>query len=292
MFSYTAYGLNIRSEIHLSARAGTASAPDINVRRGNVQLPPEADDRPMWTTRNDIYFRFPDVGKIQISSGSEIVIDTAGVDDRVAGLFVVGPAMGAVLHQRGLLVLHGSAVVVSGGVVAFLGYSGWGKSTMAAAMVKLGNAGFCDDLVPVSLSNGAPSVSPGYPFLKLAPESGDILGHGNVEWTPLLPNDNRCMIAVEGPNPGVSVPLSRIYVLREGERPEIESLEPQDAAVELIRHSYGLPWVRKSGMAARHLECCAALVDRVPIFRLFRPRRLDLVPEVAELVQRDCEGGS
>ena len=246
----------------------------------------------MWTTPHDIYFRFEHAGRIQISRGSEIVIDTAQVDDKVAGLFVVGPAMGAVLHQRGLLVLHGSAVVVSGGVVAFLGFSGWGKSTMAAAMVKLGHASFCDDLVPVSLSSGTPAVLPGYPFLKLAPESGEILGYYNADWTPLLPNDNRSMIAVEGSPPGIALPLKRIYILSEGDRAENESLKPQDAAVELIRHSYGSPWVRKSGMAAHHLRHCAALVDRVPISKLIRPLRLELIHEVAGMVQRECEEGA
>jgi hypothetical protein len=290
MYSYTAYGLNMQSEICLSAMLEGSSSPDILVRRGKVDLPPESNDRSMWTTRNDIYFRFDNVGSFQISRGSEIVIDTAGNDDRVAALFVVGPAMGALLHQRGLLVLHGSAVVVNGGVIAFLGHCGQGKSTMAAAMVKLGNAAFCDDLVPVSICNGTPTVSPGYPFLKLSQQSGEVLGYDNLDWTPILPEDNRCYIAVQGADPLVSMPLARIYVLAEGDRPEIEFLKPQDAAVELIRYSYGLPWVSRSGMAACHLECCAALVERLAIRRLRRPRRLDLIHAVAELVQSDAGG--
>lgn len=287
-YSYSAYGLTIRSELHLSALTRGSSQPDVDVRRGKVDLPAEANDRPMYATPDDIYLSFNDVGRFRISRGSEIVIDAANVDDRIAELFVVGPALGALLHQRGLLVLHGSAVVVDDHAVAFLGHSGWGKSTMAAAMVKMGHSSFCDDLVPVTLCSGTPTALPGYPFLKLAQKSSEILGYGLPDWTPLLPDDNRCLIAAGQAHSGKSLPLARIYVLSEGDVLDIEPLKPQAAAVELIRHSYGSPWVKKSGMSAPHLQRCAALVRQLPILKLSRPRRLELLQEVAELVERDA----
>jgi hypothetical protein len=74
-------------------------------------------------------------GTLQVSHGRSIVVDADNADDRTAALWVLGPAMGVLLQQRGVLVLHASAVTMDGGVVAFLGHSGWGKSTMAAAMV-------------------------------------------------------------------------------------------------------------------------------------------------------------
>lgn len=288
--NYTAYGLKIQSDIRLSAAPSPASHADVQVRRGKVEFPAEAADRTMWTTESDIRFRLNGAGKIEISRGCEIVVD-ADVEDKVAAQYVMGLAIGAVLHQRGLLVLHGSAVLVNGGVVAFLGHSGWGKSTMAAAMVKLGCAGFSDDLVPVSMADGVPSVLPGYPFLKIARESGEVLGYEDPEWAPLLPEDTRSMIAVEGPDPQAPKPLSRIFVLKEGDQPEIAPMKPQAAVIELIRYSYGSPWVRKSGMSKRHLECCAALVESVPVCTLSRPRRLDLIQAVAELVLEECGEG-
>lgn len=288
--TYTAYGLKIQSDIRLSASPSPAAHADVQVRRGKVEFPLEAADRTMWTTESDIRFRLNDVAKIEISCGREIVVDS-DVEDKVAAQYVMGLAIGAVLHQRGLLVLHGSAVLSNGGVVAFLGHSGWGKSTMAAAMVKLGCAGFSDDLVPVSMAGGVPSVLPGYPFLKLARESGEVLGYDDPEWAPLLPEDTRSMIALDGPDPQALKPLSRIFVLKEGDQPEITPMKPQAAVIELIRHSYGSPWVRKSGMSKHHMECCAALVESVPVCMLSRPRRLDLIQAVAELVLQECGEG-
>lgn len=287
MYCYSAYGLSIQSEIHLATLAGGSATADVQVRRANVIPPAELNGHATWTTRSDIYFRFENVGVIRVSGGTEIVVDANGVDDRTAGLLVLGPSMGALLHQRGLLVLHASAVTASGGVVAFLGHSGWGKSTMAGALVKLGHRAFSDDLVPVSLTNGVPIALPGYPFLKLGQDSGAMLGYEMGESAAFLPDDNRRHVAVGGVDPDVPLPLVRVYVLAEDDRPAIEFLKPQDAAVELIRHSYASPCLAASGMSAFHLQCCAALVEKLPICRLHRPRRLDLLPQIAELVQSD-----
>ena len=51
-------------------------------------------------------------------------------------LYLLGTCMGALLFQRKLLPLHGSAVVINGKAYAFVGDSGAGKSTLAAAFSK------------------------------------------------------------------------------------------------------------------------------------------------------------
>jgi hypothetical protein len=160
---------------------------------------------------------------------------------------------------------------------------------MAGALVKSGYRAFSDDLVPVALSNEVPIALPGYPFLKLGGEAGATLGYEIDQSAAALPHDNRRHVAVAGADPNVPLPLARLYILEEGDRPEIELLKPQEAAVDLIRYSYASPCLAGSGMAAFHLQSCAALVESLPIRRLRRPRRLELLQEVAELVQRDFE---
>src|SRR2546421_132869 len=71
------------------------------------------------------------VGAFLVRGGREIVVDPApGVEARVLRLSILGPAFGLLLHQRGRFVLHASAVASGGGVLAFAGGSGWGKSTL------------------------------------------------------------------------------------------------------------------------------------------------------------------
>jgi len=244
MNSYLAYGLNIDSEIDLPNLPKGSSCPDVEVRRGTVNRPLEAKEQPAWTSPGNFYLRLNGMGALQVSQGRSIVVDAEKSDDRIASLWVLGPAMGVLLHQRGVLVLHASAVTFDGGVVAFLGHSGWGKSTMAAAMVKAGASAFCDDLVAVTMQGSMPVAYPGYPILKLGVDSGEVLGYENRDLSPVSADDDRRQVPVAGSDPAVALPLARVYVLSEGEEPAVESLGPQDAIVELIRHSYAAPLIR------------------------------------------------
>ncbi len=287
MFSYTAYGLGIQSEIRLSALQEASVAGDVEIRRGDVSLPAAAIGRKAWFTAAEAYLRFPNVGVIRVAQGREVIVDMqSGANEREAEVFLLGPALGVLLHQRGFLVLHASAVAINGGVVAFLGMSGWGKSTMAAALSKRYRL-FADDIVAVSIDQGRVAAFPGFPRLKLGLDSVQTLGYSGRRFRKLSPDDERRDIPVKGASPGVSRPLERVYVLAEGEVPAVESLAPQEAAVELIRHSYAAPCLRASQTLAAHVRQCAALVDSLTVCRLRRPVQLQLVGEVAKLVERD-----
>ena len=288
-YSYSIYGLGIRSEIRLPVLTEMEAPADIRVRRGSVDMPQNPNGRPQTATEHEIFFRLNGAGACHISRGEEIIIDAGHLDDHAAGQFVIGPAMGAAMHQRGLLVLHASAVLCESGVLAFLGNCGDGKSTMAGAMLNLGCRAFSDDLVPVNLERGEATVLPGSPYLKLAQESGKALGRKEDNWTPILPEDRRSYVPVEGVEHSEPVRLSRVYVLAEGAAPTIECLSSQEAARELIRFSYACSWLQVDSVAAQHLQSCARLVGRTAIRRLSRPRRLDLVEDVAKLVMRDSQ---
>ena len=154
MFVYTAYGLGIESVIRLSGPPEGSASKDVQIRRGKVTFPLEAQEQWTWATESEVYCRISNVGAIQVSCGSEVVVDApAEVADATIGLYLLGPVLGILLQQRGLLVLHGSAVSFNGGVAAFLGNSGWGKSTMAGALAKRGHPVVTDDIVGVLLSD-------------------------------------------------------------------------------------------------------------------------------------------
>jgi hypothetical protein len=90
------------------------------------------------------------------------------VDEHVLRLYLLGPALGVLLQQRGLLVLHASAVAIGERVVAFVGESGWGKSTTAAALERRGHTVVADDVCALHLRGSEdPLVFPAIPRLKL-----------------------------------------------------------------------------------------------------------------------------
>jgi hypothetical protein len=200
---------------------------------------------------------------------------------------VLGPALGLLLHQRGLLVLHASAVVLGDGVVAFLGRSGHGKSTTAASLHARGCGVIADDVVAVDLTAPQePVVRPGYPQLKLWPDAVTALG----EFPDTLPRvvareEKRARAVVSAA--AASWPLRRLYVLADDEALALEPLTGHAAVFELLQHSYIAPALPRLG-SANDLAQCVRLAAAVPVQRLRRPRSLASLGHLAALVERDA----
>ena len=65
---------------------------------------------------------------------------------------------------HGKLSLHASAVAIGDGVVAFVGPTGAGKSTLAWELVKAGADPVADDVLPIRFPSDRPSVGGGNPL--------------------------------------------------------------------------------------------------------------------------------
>jgi len=112
------------------------------------------------------------VVRVSVRSGTTILFQPLGQDQARLRLFLLGSAMGALLAQRGKLVLHAGCVAMGERALAVAGNSGAGKSTTTAALVQRGCTLLSDDLVAVSQGR----VCSGYPFLRLWPQSFNLLG--------------------------------------------------------------------------------------------------------------------
>ncbi len=190
------------------------------------------------------------------------------------------------LHQRGYLVLHASAVVCAGGAAAFLGASGWGKSTLAALLHARGHALVTDDVAAIDMA-GEPRVLPGTPQLKLWPDVLASLGEDAEVLPRVHPQLDKRARAIEHGHHSEPVPLRRLYVLTDAPSRQIQPLSPRQALLELLRHSYGartLQAVRR----VEHFRQCARLASEVPVRRLAAPRNLDALPALAGLIEEDC----
>ncbi len=299
MYSYVAYGLGIRSDLPLPELVAREAAADVVVRLGSVDPRPGVLDPTggwFWATANEACRFLPRVGTVLVRDGGEMIVDPApGAEERVLRLTILGPILAVLLHQRGRFVLHASAVESRGSAVAFMGRSGWGKSTLAAALHGRGFGLVADDVTAIDVSAERPLVYPGFPQLKLWPDA--VVSLGGVPETmprlhPLL--EKRACRVTRGFCSGL-LPLRRIYLLDEGQLPKIEPLRPHDALVELVRHWYGSRFgdrlLEADGAAASHLRRCAALANGVSVHRLTRPRRIPPLVELARLVEDDLAHG-
>lgn len=298
MYHYIAYGLNICSELLLpELKISSAIEADIVIRLGKVNwlLP---DPCPSWKyfhfDGDAAYLYWDIVGKFLVRSGKEIIIELIeGVDEGVVRLPLLGAVLAMVLHQRQHLLLHGSAVAIKERAVIFAGASGHGKSTMAATLYGRGHRMMADDVSAINLEKlSRPILIPGFPQIKLWPEAVTAaLGDDPEGLKRVHPDlEKRARPTADG-FLQMPLPLERIYLLSEGSSVHIKPLKPQEAMAKLIGNSFipmlvGEKFIQSKG-AGLHISQCANLVKNVPIYTLERPRSLELLSDIAHLIEED-----
>jgi len=301
-YHYRVYGLSLDSPLPLpeltpreKAAEGNTVACDVQVLAGKV--PPVPSDAQVvgigvWTRDGDVWIDYVGVVKYFVHDGQKIIVEPEPeVEARVIRLYLLNVCLAVILHQRGFLALHAGAVAMKGGVVGFLGYTGMGKSTVTAALHSQGHALISDDVVAIDMNDPqGPWVYSGFGQLKLFPEVAEALGH-NTQWMPLLHPEltkvGHRVAELFGQRP---LRLATLYVLADGDEVTIDTLKPQEALVELIRHSYAIRLADLVDPSA-HFRQCAALISLVRISRLTRPRDLTQLAVVASLVEQDnCTG--
>jgi hypothetical protein len=295
MFSYVAYGLGIQSALHLPELVPGMTAADVVVRMGRVDRVPSVEDGTgagFWATTEEACHFQEDVGAFLVRGGREIIIDAApGVEERVLRMSLLGPALGLLLHQKGRVVLHASAVEVADSAVAFMGARGWGKSALAAALYARGYRIVADDVTAIEVSAGCPTVFPGFPQLKLWPEVVASLGEDPEALPRLHPLFEKRARYVSSGFSHRALPLRCIYVLAEGPAMEIEPIPPQERVIQLLRHWYGARFgdglLQAEGAAPSHFLQCARFASTVTIRRLKRPRSLPPLLDLARMVEND-----
>lgn len=297
---YGAYGLRIGSELPLPELKPAEGAADITIRLGSIGWRPTETDQDGYASvmdTDEAYIFWEEMGAFLVREGREIVVDTIPqASEPLIRLLVLGQPMAALLCQRGLPVLHASTVAVSGEAVSFLGRWGAGKSTMAATMYARGHRLVADDVMVVRTDGERPVVYPGFPQLKLWPESAVVLGDDPQELPLLVPDDHleddfdkRARCADEGFSLA-PLPLKCIYVLDEDEVPGVTPLPPQEALAELISYSSGASTPLQPLVVSSHFPQYASIVRNVAIRRLSRPRSLQNLPNIARLVEEDLAG--
>jgi hypothetical protein len=293
MYCYSAYGLGIHSDLPLPELPAVQADADVVIRRTSVdgQKPSGAmGNASAWVTREKAFLRYEGVVSFLIRGGREILVEAVGgADEAQQRLYLLGPALGVLLHQRGQLVLHASAVSLGEFAVAFVADKGFGKSTTAAAFCAAGHGLIVDDIFAINIAPGAgPMALPGFPQLKLWPESAAKFVD-NADSLPRLAPDLEKRSSIGGAGfENRRLPIRCVYILTDGDENRIEPLGPQSAFSELIRHSYLAHVIAATGMSELHFRQIVALASSTRIARLHRRRSLDDLPEVVKLVEEDC----
>ena len=304
MHLYKAYGLSICSELALPELQSilAVAKPDLNIRLGKVDwsLPnPLQSWRHFHQDGDSIYCYWDVVGKFQIRSGSEVIIDLkANVDNSMIRLPLLGPVLALVLQQRSHFILHASAVVINGKAALFTASSGQGKSTTAATLHSRGNRLMTDDVSAIVLTESAPPMLlPGFPRVKLWPDAVNPATQKDPkDLEPINQSVDKLTCATVEGFCQEPVPIGRIYKLTAGDvdAPQIVSLSHKDAVAKLLENAYipmlfgsEFPAMLPQSLRFRNVLQCANLAKNVPVCKLERPYSLERLPDLAALIESD-----
>ena len=301
-YFYSAYGLNIASDIYLPELLSSESGEDVSIQTGNLTdfsqnnelKNATAIERPGISVRispNAVGYHWTNFGSALIRHGREVIVSPkAGIENTDLSPFITGTILAVLLHQRGLMVLHGSAVVINGEAVAFLGDKGAGKSTLAAYLQTRGHRLLTDDLVPlVSNKTNEIRTIPGFPRIRLWADSVESIGKDPQELSLINRFVDKYSYRCFENFSNAPVKLNRLYVLEESDDTKIEQLKLPEAFIELARHTYLGRYLRELAQTAEHFNQCSKVVSSIPIFKLQRPHDFTVLSKVAAMIETHAE---
>lgn len=291
MFHYRAYGLTFASDIALpellpTQPPGPDRAADVTIRTGPDLAPPAPDPTEAgdmqdgWTpispfaqVRDQGFcLTLPEIAQYTIRDGTTILVRPAtGIDAASVRVFLLGSALGALLFQRGLLVLHGNAINMGGQAMLCLGPSGAGKSTLAAAFAARGYPVLADDVVAI---DGDCAALAGIPRVKLWQDAATRLKIDTGGLARIRPELEKYHLPLDSPPADTALPVRWVYLLSKGNDDRF-SLTPITGMARfrvLMTNTYRRRFMEGMALQPTHLARCGQLAGRIHLARSARPQ--------------------
>jgi hypothetical protein len=297
---FCVYGVRIRSEFNLDLPTqSSAGAVDVCIRRSSVHFPTSGTQfsngiefRVHPSGTEDIYIRWPQLFQFRISEdGSQIDGEPLAPDSVEAfRTFLLGPVLSFAFARQGIEALHATVVVTGSGAIAFLGDSGYGKSTLAASFLAAGDSLLTDDLLVLRESGDGLLAFPGPGRIKLFPEIATSVLSDAIDGPPMNPfTSKRIMRPVSSQLCLTPARLKAIYCLRDPMRTPkpkrilTRRLRARMAFMKILENCFNTR-VTDAGRLARQFAFANSVVERVPIKSLSYPRQLESLPRIREAI--------
>lgn len=294
---YKIYGLTVESELAFPHWPGIVEfrngfSPDLTIKIGaidngwNSRTPAG-----QWylVEREHVFIKIENVGRFLISNGDCVVYEPVGDGIEDAWLYVEGAITGAILHQRRIWPLHGSAVLKPDGqIAAFVGQRGIGKSTLLFELQNRGYSVVADDIVAIDFDReGRPMVHPGFPQGKLCSDAVENFGLDVSQLRPLRNSvGNKFAVKYERDFVDTQRQLSEVYVLeRHGDQGlRFRELVGLEKLRQLSDNTYRLELLATAEDYQRLFRNILTASNHMRTYRLERPAEGNSVRELASFL--------
>lgn len=311
LYWYDIYGIRLSSEIQLSFPESEltpsadvsiiAASPDFfreATRFAVVETNPTRWYKYAQLDNGQSYLRWDDLFEFLIDAdGRRIWCGWLGAASLESlQVYLLGHALSFALVKKGYEPLHATAVVIDGQAIAFLGPSGFGKSSLAAAFLADGHRLLTDDMFLLRRADRGYEAQPGPRRIKLFPKMARRFLAGTASAVPMNSETEKLVLPLGTDHRhNGSAPLRALYVLgppREVRRKqgiELTSLTTRETFIGLVRGTFN-PLISDSDRLRRQYSECLSIASRVPARRIFYPRVLTMLPAVKQMILNDLVG--
>jgi hypothetical protein len=289
VYTYWAYGLRIQANVEcpeLPAMSVETGNPDVVI----CLLPPRVNALESmengYCEVQPMVFRLavPKVAFYRVEQGRRIVITPLpDASTEELRLFLLGSAMGALLYQRGLFPLHGSAVETPWGAMIFVGTEGAGKSTLAAQFYRNGYRLLSDDVCAVEATPEGLRILPALAQIRLCADAYERLespqgAHFNVDKYVVPIREGYC---------SHPVPLRAIHILadHDSSTPEFKVIRGFDRVQHLLENLYRPYYLKGQSTQSDLMRMAGLIAQKTTIAAVTRRRDSEAIGELVNFLE-------
>src|SRR5262245_15219970 len=303
---YNLHGFRVESQMQLDCPQGQmhASRPDVelveysasDVRQAcklGGMLVEASDFYRLFRLRDgSIHLRWPGLFEFLISpDGSRIGWrNLDGTPREALQEYLLGQVLSFVMLVRGIEPLHATAVVVGGGAIAFLGDSGYGKSSLGASFVRENYPLLTDDVLVLEQRAQDLLAHPGMPRIKLFPEMSGSMFQG-ADGTPMNRWTRKTIFALNAwQHQASAIPLRTLYVLsppgNRSRKVSLRKMSEREAFMSVLKNTFNDVLLSPTRLK-RQFEFARSIKTLVPVKALSYPRTVTALPGVVEAILSD-----
>jgi hypothetical protein len=291
---FAAYGLTIHSDVDLLLPGiSTIPTPDLTIRFNDFLnvLSGHLSWDGVWYEyigQKQLTLKWDVIGSYLIKSGNEVIINpNKPLKHEDIRMPILGTIMAIVLQQRGCTVLHGSAIAMNGKVILFIGNKGQGKSTLAGWLNKSGFPLLSDDICAMDyIAEEAFTIRPSFPKIKLNPDVLSHFGKNPDHYPQIHPQITKRVRDVGDGFCTEVMPVGAICVLTTGNELQLEQIYGIEAIKEILTHMLINRFPENQPVTLREeiFLQSTKVAQSIPVYRLTRPRNLELLSATTSLL--------
>lgn len=279
IYSYSYYGLNLKSSfVFPELEKKKFEKPDVVISVGRVMARYSKKSIPIgvhFESHECYIFKLADGLLIQVENGASITVEHPGKDAgdvSLLRLYLLSTIFNAILHQRGMLLLHASVACRNNKSIAIAGDSGAGKSTTAAELcLKKQFSLIADDTCAISfVGDKKYQIKFSTSKVKILPDAFKMLQ---------LKADGTNRISANSEKIGVSIReqsffnishLAIVFVLQINRNRQfsLQRLRGVDKAEALLKNTFWRDYLRWMGRIDKIFEYSSFLARDTEVFNL------------------------